>query len=76
MNESKSCKFCRFSSMERPNPQMIEPLRMCRHGPLTALTVHVADAQGNMHQQIRAVCPAVHDTDWCHCFEPLPPLSN
>lgn len=73
---SKSCATCRFSSEERPQPGMIAPVLMCRHGPLTPILVPIQGAGSLPGATIRAVCPAVGPNDWCHRHEPLPSANN
>lgn len=69
--QPKSCATCRFMSKERPQPGMIEPIMMCRYGSLVpVLTPTTAGVT------IRALCPAVAPTDWCHRYESLPPITN
>lgn len=67
--EAISCATCRFSSSERPQANMIAPILMCRYGPLIPVPVMVSGPGGQVGQQIRALCPAVAATDWCHRFE-------
>lgn len=71
---AKRCGDCRFSNDERPDPKMIKPVLMCRYGPLHPVAVLIP-AGGGMTTQIRALCPAVAEGDWCHRFEAriLPP---
>lgn len=69
MNEVKRCADCKFVSEERPQPNMIAPVLMCRHGPLHAVPILIPMPGGGMSTQIRALCPAVTPDDWCHRFE-------
>lgn len=63
------CADCRFSSEERPQANMIQLVRMCRYGPLHPVAMLVPGPGGGVGTQIRALCPAVADDDWCHRFE-------
>lgn len=79
MSESaKSCATCRFMSAERPQSGMIQPVMMCRYGPLIAVMVPLQGigTAGMVSAQIRALCPAVGPQDWCHRYEALPPTAN
>ncbi len=59
------CADCRFSSSERPQPSMIQPVLVCRHGPLVPLLMPVAPG----HAQLRSMPPVVAPDDWCFRFE-------
>lgn len=63
----RRCVDCKFSSAERPQRGMIEPVLMCRHGPLVPVAIMVP-TQGGAAQQIRALAPAVGPEDWCYQF--------
>lgn len=74
---SKTCGTCRFASEERPQPGMIQPVLMCRYGPLTPVLLPIPSAHVGMpNATIRAICPPVAPNDWCHRHEPLPPVNN
>lgn len=57
----RACKTCRYSSLERPNPTLLQEIRMCRYGPLTPVVLPPAT--------IRAMVPPVADADWCYRWE-------
>lgn len=70
-NERK-CANCIFSTVERPNPQLLQSVRMCRYGPPAVILVPTAATQATTMRTF----PVVQDADWCHRFEPLAPPAN
>lgn len=78
---SKSCATCRFSSEERPQAGMLVPILMCRYGPLMPVMVPMVGPNNPLFSSqsqmvIRALCPSVAPTDWCHRHEALPSPTN
>lgn len=71
MNE-RACSQCRFSCVERPNPQVLQSVRFCRRRPPTPILIPVAPTQA----QMQAVWPVVADAHWCYDFELIDSIGN
>lgn len=59
------CKNCRFSSVERPNPNILQDILICRWGPPTPVLIPTGPGSANL----QAMHPSVAPTHWCHRFE-------
>lgn len=60
-SSKRSCATCRFSTLERPQPNLIQTVRVCRRQSPVPVLVQTPGGAG-----ILATFPTVNDALWCH----------
>ena len=66
----RCCANCRFASRERPQPNLLQDVLVCRFGPPTPMAFPAG--HGQLH--IQPMFPIVGDKVWCHKFDAADPL--
>lgn len=67
IEETRRCARCRFSSAERPQPNVLQTVLICRWGPPTPVLIPTGPNQAS----VQPMWPAVAAQHWCHRFESI-----
>lgn len=65
VEELYRCEKCRFSSTERPQPNVLQSVLLCKWGPPTPILIPT----GATSASVQPMWPAVAPQHWCHRFE-------
>lgn len=61
----RACVNCKFVSCERPQPNVLQDVLLCKYGPPTAVLVPT----GPNTATLQPMWPTLAPTHWCHRFE-------